>query len=223
MNPRRNLLPRLLAGLEAGILGGLLILLWFLLLSYLGFRSPWGLFNLIASSLQQRATWGLALSSSTWTGLAAHTFACGCLGMFLGWVIPKPSTGRRLSLTAFVFGVIVSLMVYEFFWMRYVPLLGDYVRPLAAAISHLLFGLALAQFPKFYHALEESPVGAQLSTPAGEQRQALAQAPAPAPVQASSDPLQANTSGGGQPQPLEPEPGSGSSSQTGRDQEAAIS
>ncbi|MBL8227130.1 MAG: hypothetical protein JNL98_01580 [Bryobacterales bacterium] len=158
MDLRRNSLPRLLAGLQVGILGGLLIFLWFLLLSYWGFRSPWGLLNLIAASLRNHATWGLALSASTWTGLAAHIFACGCLGMAVGWILPRPVPQVRISLSGFVFGIVLSLMVYELVWNRYVPLLGEYIRPVAALISHLLFGLSLAQFPKFYHPLIDDGV-----------------------------------------------------------------
>jgi hypothetical protein len=156
MDLRRNTLPRLLAGLQVGILGGLSIFLWFLLLSYWGFRSPWGLLNLIAASLRNHATWGLALTSSTWTGLAAHLFLCGSLGMAVGWILPRPLPQVRISLSGFVFGIVLSLMAYELFWHRYVPLLGEYIRPAASLVSHLLFGLSLAQFPKFYHQLVDT-------------------------------------------------------------------
>lgn len=153
MDLRRNTLPRLLAGLQVGILGGLSIFLWFLLLSYWGFRSPWGLLNLIAASLRNHATWGLSFTASTWTGLAAHLFTCGCLGMAVGWILPRPLAQVKISLSGFVFGIVLSLMAYELFWHRFVPLLGEYVRPAASLVSHFLFGVSLAQFPKFYHQL----------------------------------------------------------------------
>lgn len=156
MDLRRNTLPRLLAGLQVGILGGLSIFLWFLLLSYWGFRSPWGLLNLIAASLRNHATWGLAFTYSTWTGLAAHLFVCGSLGMAVGWILPRPLPQVRISLSGFVFGIVLSLMAYELFWQRYVPLLAEYIRPAASLVSHLLFGLSLAQFPKFYHQLVDT-------------------------------------------------------------------
>lgn len=155
MDLRRNTLPRLLAGLQAGILGGLVIFAWFLCLSYWNFRAPWGLFNIVSASLRSNPTWGLPLSSSTWTGIAAHLFACGILGMIVGFVLPRPLSSMRISLAGFAFGIVISLLVFEIFWRRYVPLLSDYVRPIESLISHLLFGISLAQFPRFYNSLAE--------------------------------------------------------------------
>lgn len=149
MEARRNLLPRLLAGLEVGILGGLAILGWFLVLSYWNFRAPWALVNLFSASFRRNAAWGFNFSSLTWSGLAVHLFACGLLGIFIGWVLPRPHHGARISLTGLAFGVILSLMVYEFFWRRLIPI-GDYFAPAAMLIVHLLFGMSLAQFPRYY-------------------------------------------------------------------------
>ncbi|MCC6394443.1 MAG: hypothetical protein IT167_27860, partial [Bryobacterales bacterium] len=155
MDSRRNLLPRLLAGLEVGILGGLAILVWFFVLSYWNFRAPWALVNLFSASLRNSGTWTYGFTSSTWTGMAAHLFVCGLLGIFIGWVLPRPASGTTVSLSGLAFGVIVSLLVYEFVWRRYVPSLGEYVAPAAGIVVHLIFGMCLAQFPRFYLELGE--------------------------------------------------------------------
>lgn len=155
MDLRRNLLPRLLAGLEVGILGGLAILVWFFVLSYWNFREPWALLNLFSASLRNSGTWVYGFASSTWTGMAAHLFVCGSLGIFIGWVLPRPTAGTKVSLSGLAFGVIVSLLVYEFVWRKYVPSLGEYVAPAAGIVVHLIFGMCLAQFPRFYLELGE--------------------------------------------------------------------
>lgn len=157
MLSRLDSLPRLLAGLQVGILGGLVILGWFVVLSSWYFRTPWALVNLFSASIRDSATWSYAFARTTWTGMAAHLFACGVLGMFIGWVLPRPHAGLRISLAGLAFGVVLSLMVYEFFWRRYVPLLNTYVPAVAILIVHLLFGLSLAQFPRFYSRLADEP------------------------------------------------------------------
>src|SRR5215813_5047112 len=143
MDARRNSLPRLLAGLQVGILGGLLILVWFLILSVWYFRAPWAIFNIVSASIRNSASWGYPFVRSTWTGLAAHLFVCGLLGMLIGWVVPRPGPTSRYSFPALVFGVIISLMVYEFFWRRYAPLIGEYISPGAILLVHFVFGMSL--------------------------------------------------------------------------------
>jgi cytochrome b561 len=149
MGARRNSLPRLLAGLQVGILGGLVSIVWFLILSTLYFRAPWSLINLFSASLRDSATWGHGFSKLTFTGLAAHIFACGLVGMLVGWLVPRPLGNARISFAALVFGIVISLMVYEFLWRRLVPLLSEYIPATSVLMVHLLIGLSLAQFPKF--------------------------------------------------------------------------
>ncbi|MBI4909081.1 MAG: hypothetical protein HY820_36000 [Acidobacteria bacterium] len=150
MTDSRISAPRLLAGLQAGMLAGLVSLGWFILLSYFYFKEPWALINVLAASLRNNATWGHTFSTVTWTGLSAHIAACSFLGIFLGWVLPRPGPRPRSSLTGLIFGIVLSLFIYQFFWLRFAPLLGEYIAPLGMWIAHLLVGMSLAQFPRFY-------------------------------------------------------------------------
>lgn len=165
----RLMLPRLLAGLQVGILGGLVVLVWFLILSLWFLKAPWALLNLFSASLRQAPSFGQGLTITTWTAVAAQFVACGLLGIFIGWVLPRPSSGATLSLAGFAFGVVISLMTYEFFWRRYVPALADYVPAPGIFVTHILFGSCLAQFPRFYWRLVDEPGLPVLSpTPASE-------------------------------------------------------
>ncbi len=178
MTESRISAPRLLAGLQAGTLAGLVLLGWFLLLSYYYFREPWALMNVLAASLRHNATWGHSFSSVTWTGLAAHLAACSLLGIVLGWILPRPGPTARVSITGLTFGVVLSLLVYEFFWLRFAPLLGEYIAPLAMWVAHLLFGISVAQFPRFYLQLADpEPVIAMEEAPAAESQDAAAVLP----------------------------------------------
>lgn len=150
MDARRNSIARLLAGLQVGILGGLATLLWFMVLSQVHFRAPWTLLNLFAAHYRGGASWGYSFSWSTLVGAALHLFACGCFGIFIGWVLPRPQAGTRFSVAGAAFGAILSLMVYEFFWRRQVPRLGAFTAPGAILVIHLLIGLCFALFPRYY-------------------------------------------------------------------------
>lgn len=157
MDSRGNWAPRLLAGLQVGILGGLGILAWFVILSYWNFRAPWALVNLFSTSLESRNTWSFELSFSTFTGIAGHLVACGILGMLIGWVLPKPMPGSRVSVSGLTFGIVISLMTYEFIWRRFVQGLGANIAPASLLIAHMIFGMSLAQFPRFYLMLAPEP------------------------------------------------------------------
>jgi hypothetical protein len=150
MESRRNLLARLLAGLQVGMLGGLGILAWLIVLSYWYFRAPWALMNLFAASLQNTVYWGRYFSFFTLTGIAAHLFICGVLGVFIGWVLPRPRAETTISFAGLMFGIIISLVAYELLWRRYVPGLSEHLAPAALLITHLIFGMSLAQFPRYY-------------------------------------------------------------------------
>jgi hypothetical protein len=156
MEPRRNLLPRLLAGLQVGILGGLGTLAWLIILSYWNLRGPWALVNLFSYATRGGHVWDFPFSMATLIGISAHLFSCGVLGMFIGWVLPRPQGPPRPSMTGLIFGVVISLMTYEFFWRRQVPALGQYIAPASLLIAHLIFGMSLAQFPRFYLRLERA-------------------------------------------------------------------
>jgi hypothetical protein len=150
MESRRNLIARLLAGLQVGMLGGLGILAWLIILSYWNFRAPWALMNLFAASLQNTVYWGRNFSFFTFTGVAAHLFTCGVLGLFIGWVLPRPRAESRVSVAGLMFGIIISLIAYEVFWRRYVPGLREQVAPASLLVAHLIFGMSLARFPRYY-------------------------------------------------------------------------
>src|SRR5437899_500331 len=107
MTDSRISAPRLLAGLQAGILAGLVLLGWFILLSYFYFKEPWALTNVLAASLRSNATWGHSFSTVTLTGISAHLFVSGFLGMGLGWILPRPGPHARTSFTGLTFGVVI--------------------------------------------------------------------------------------------------------------------
>lgn len=149
MDSRRNSQARLLAGLQVGILGGLATVAWFVTVSLLSFGAPWTLMNLFSASVRH-SPWTFQFGFQTIVGMASHLFACGAFGILLGWILPRPSAMARFSIPGAVFSVILSLLLYEFFWMRHIPRLREYVAPGPMLVVHLLFGACVARFPAYF-------------------------------------------------------------------------
>jgi hypothetical protein len=167
MDQRRNLLARMLAGLQVGILGGLATIAWLLALSEWYFSGPWALLNLFAILIRRGAPWTNSFSFGTLAGGAMHLFACGVLGMFVGWVLPRPNARSRRSLAGAAFGAVLSLMVYEFFWRRHLPRLNDHISPFAILVIHAILGVCIGMFPRFY--LQLAPGMPQIESPEAPQ------------------------------------------------------
>jgi hypothetical protein len=158
MESRRHLAPRLLAGLQVGMLGGLGTLVWLVILSAWNLQGPWTLVNLLAYATRAAVNWEYRFSMASVIGIAAHLFTCGSLGIFCGWLLPRPHGAARVSITALIFGVLLSLLTYQLFWVRVAPPLSMYIAPAAVWIAHVMFGLSLAQFPRFYIRLAPDPL-----------------------------------------------------------------
>ena len=141
-----------------GILGGLGTLVWLLILSAWNLEGPWTLVNLLAYSIHATDSWEIPFSTSSIAGISAHMAICGVIGMFGGWLSPRPRGRSKFSLAGLIFGILISVMTYELFWLRIAPALRQYIATASAWLAHLIFGLSMAQFPRFYLSLDPEPV-----------------------------------------------------------------
>lgn len=126
-----------LVGIQAGVLGGLVMLLWVILVSPL-LGDPWWLLpNLLASTLY-REPYRVGAGLITLVGGALHLIVCGLLGIVNGVFTP----GGRL------FGLAVAgswyLFCYFILWKRTAPLLFHGSQSILIA-GYFLFGSALGQ------------------------------------------------------------------------------
>ncbi len=136
-----------LAGLQAGMAGGVSMLLW-LGISSLWYRhSIWSVPNLLASTFFGEAAFRSGFGSVTWSGLALQLFLCGVLGVLFG-LLARGGNDRLLVLA---FGVIYSVFWYYvlFFvvWKSLNPLVALYIpnRPMLA--GHFVYGAMLGRYP----------------------------------------------------------------------------
>jgi hypothetical protein len=163
-NPQRNL--RLtLAGLQAGCLGSLVMIAWWMVAEILQRRSPWLVPNLLATTFYGERVYRPGFMISTWSGvalpmviycLAAIAFALAARERKAGWLFVAACGAWGLTLNWLVFGFVLR---------RTNPLIHIYSPDRVLAVSHLLYGLALATYPNFAKGLLGRPAPARASVP----------------------------------------------------------
>jgi hypothetical protein len=134
--PQQRLLNAL-AGLELGVLGGVLMLVWYALISPVFAQPWWTVLNLLASKYFAlrvvRSDAGLA----TVTGAAMHIVMAGIVGALAG--ILTPAT----RLWALGVALLWYLAAYFLLWKHAAPLLVDYSPQPILAFGYFLYGSVL--------------------------------------------------------------------------------
>jgi hypothetical protein len=128
----------ILAGLQAGILGGLLMALWLALIAPVVGRPWWYVLNLLASyTYDIRAVRGGA-GMATLTGIAIQVLAGGILGILMG-VLGSANrvAGLTIAMTAY-------MVCYVYVWKRYTPFLLYSVPQPLFVTGFFLYGSVLS-------------------------------------------------------------------------------
>jgi len=148
----------ILAGIEIGIIGGVVMVLWLALSAPLIGSSWWSVLNLFASH-----SYGVRLVREgpgmvTISGIAIQLAAAGAVGAITGFLAP---TGRLFGLAV---TVTWYLLCYGFFWKRYAPLVPVFGPQPLLAIAFFLYGSVLGWHPDFAARLYE-PEGGRTAPP----------------------------------------------------------
>src|SRR3989475_11288662 len=108
----------LMAGVEAGVLGGLFMMVWLALLSLLQGRSMWSIPNLLASTFYGEAALRRGFRWTSLSGLALHVIVSATAGLLFGLAVSGiANRGRGMGL-GFAAGI-----AWDFLW---VGLLWEY-------------------------------------------------------------------------------------------------
>jgi hypothetical protein len=152
-----------LAGIQAGVLGGFVMVAWLALTSALLGRSPWILPNLAASVLYGRAVLRAGFGMPTVAGMALVVALAGIIGLVFAMVIGAHANRARVVMLAILAGLVWYYFSQALFWDRLGVLAGIHVSPAATMVGHLLYGLVLGQYPRRREVLEkqfrERPAG----------------------------------------------------------------
>ncbi len=137
---------RALAGLQVGILGGLVMLSWFGLDSWFHREYFWKVPHLLASSFYGERIFHRTFGMMTVAGMAMQLAGAGLLGVLFGMAMVRPPGFARLGLIAVLTAMSWYWASQEIFWRRWLPLLPLYTTQSSMFVAHLLYGICLAQY-----------------------------------------------------------------------------
>jgi hypothetical protein len=144
---------RALAGIEAGILGGVAMLAWPAVSSLVDLQSIWVVPNLLGSALSGHAVLHRGFGWVTVAGLGLHLFVAGSVGICFALVVRESRSRLRAVLLGIITGLCWYYVSQTFFWRRLGVFVMVYSPPRAMLFGHLLFGLTLGWFPNFLRSL----------------------------------------------------------------------
>ena len=126
-----------LAGIEIGVIGGVVMLLWLAISAPLIGNTWWSILNLFASHSFDLRLVREGPGMATVAGIALQLAAAGLVGGIAGFLAPS---GRLFGLAV---TFIWYVLCYGFFWRRYAPLVIVYGPQPLLAIGFFLYGSVL--------------------------------------------------------------------------------
>jgi hypothetical protein len=150
---------RALAGIEAGILGGLAMFGWLAISSLLDLRSIWVVPNLLGSTLSGRPVLQHGFGWPTVAGLGLHLFVSGTIGMSFGLAVGDSRNRLRVTLLGIVTGLVWYYFSQLLFWRKLGVFVMVYSPPRQMLLGHLVYGLVLGWFPSGLRSLRRSLLG----------------------------------------------------------------
>jgi hypothetical protein len=140
---------QILAGLEAGILGGLLMALWLALIAPVLGRPWWFVLNLFASYTYDIRAIRDGAGMATLTGVAIQVLAGGVLGILMGML----GSGNRIA--GLAIAMTAYMVCYAYVWKRYTPFLLYYVPQPLFVVGFFLYGSMLSFSSRIASGLQE--------------------------------------------------------------------
>lgn len=144
-----------LAGVQAGMLGSLLIFACLAIGSLWNGHSIWATPNLFATTFLGGAVYRDHFVQASWTGLAIIFALYGLLGGVWGLVWgARPR--RWLAVYGAVAGLAVYFLLFDFAWKHLNPLMPVYAPERQLQIGHVLWGIALARSPLYARRISQA-------------------------------------------------------------------
>ena len=151
-----------LAGIQAGVLGGLAGLSYVMLDGFLRGHGPWPFPNLLSTAIYSGGGSALVFTWATMSGIALQLVLTGILGLLVSRLLVQHLTRPRFCR---VLGLLMGLSWYyvsvRLLWpdlnldvIRYQPASG-------ALLGYVVLGLVLGLYPKFFYHLERAAKQAQ--------------------------------------------------------------
>ena len=159
------LICRALAGIEAGVLGGVAMFGWLAASSVLDMRSIWLAPNLLGSTLAGRDVLQRGFGWTTVSGLALHLSVSGLVGMGFGLLVGGSTRRIRVMLLGMLSGLVWYYFSQALFWRKLGVFVTLYSPPRTLLLAHLIYGMVLGWFPNGLRSATRSFLGARGESP----------------------------------------------------------
>jgi hypothetical protein len=145
-----------LAGIQAGVVGALILLGYVALDSAWHGRSIWTVPNLLASTFYGESAYRPGWGARTSAGLALLLCLYGVLGAVFGLVVRDQGSRLRITLLGLIFATGWFFLSFDVLWKHVNPLMRLYSPDRAMLVGHLLYGGVLGRrFPAYLKAIGE--------------------------------------------------------------------
>ena len=154
------------AGIQAGVVGALILLGYLALDSKWHSRSIWTISNLLASTFYGESAYRPGFGARTSAGIALLLFLYGVLGALFGLVVRDHSTRMRVMLAGVIFGTGWFFLSFDILWKHINPLIKMYSPDRAMLVGHVLYGGVLGgRFPAYLKSIlkVEAPAAPEMA------------------------------------------------------------
>lgn len=135
-------LERGLAGLQAGMLGGIVLLVVMASVSVLDRRHWWSYPNVLAAAFYGHRSIGAGFGWHTVSGMALQLLIAGAAGVVFGLLLGGFALGRRGLAFGLMWGVVLYFVSGQFFRV-FKPVVFVYLPGTEALVAHLVYGVCL--------------------------------------------------------------------------------
>ncbi len=152
------------AGIQAGVLGALMLMAYLGLDSKWHGRSVWTVPNLLATTFYGESAYRQGFGSRTSAGVALLVVVYGLLGALFGLVIRDSTARLRIVLFGLIYATGWFFLSFNWLWKFINPIVPIYSPDRAMLVGHLLYGGVLgSRFPVYLRAMtaEERPASVE--------------------------------------------------------------
>jgi len=143
----------LLAGLEAGVLGGLLGLAWTVISSLWQGRPAWSYLALLGSIADENLIWHREFWLAALAGSALSLISTGVIGALFGLIVRRSENGPRVLLVGLAFGVAAFLSCNTALANRWQWAGNPVSHERTMLVACLLFGGFLGKYPRILRSI----------------------------------------------------------------------
>ncbi|HEY7391936.1 MAG TPA: hypothetical protein VH640_25690 [Bryobacteraceae bacterium] len=147
-----------LAGLQAGMMAALAMLLWLGVSAVWQRRTFWTSENLLATTFYGSRALHDGFSASTFSGLALYLLLYSTLGCLFAYAVGKRGPSPRLVLVGIAAGLGWYYLSFHLLWRAVGPLVPILHAVTPTVLGHMIYGAGIGRFPHFLPVAPVAPV-----------------------------------------------------------------